>query len=112
VIIVSATGGTERVVQDRTLVCRDCGEAFVFSAGEQSFFASKGLQNDPQRCPSCRAAAKRARTVGGPREYHAAVCAMCGFQPIVPCAPRTDRPAYCGCCSDKAKAEPVATVSA
>ena len=111
-IIVSATGGTERVFQDRTLVCRDCGEAFVFSAGEQSFFASKGLQNDPQRCPSCRAAAKRARTVGGPREYHAAVCAMCGGQAIVPFAPRNDRPVYCSSCFDKVKAEPVATVSA
>ncbi|HEU4672309.1 MAG TPA: zinc-ribbon domain containing protein [Candidatus Limnocylindrales bacterium] len=96
---------------DRTLVCRDCGESFIFSAGEQSFFASKGLQNDPQRCPSCRAAAKRARTVGGPREYHAAVCAMCGGQAIVPFAPRNDRPVYCSSCFDKVRAEPVATTA-
>ena len=28
--------------QDKTLVCRDCGGEFVFSAGEQEFFASLG----------------------------------------------------------------------
>ena len=97
--------------QDRTLTCRDCGEAFIFSSGEQTFFASKGLQNDPQRCPSCRANAKRARTVGGPREYHAAVCAMCSQQAMVPFAPRNDRPVYCSGCFDKVRAG-MATVPA
>src|SRR4029453_11298129 len=51
--------GLERVYQDRSLTCRDCAEEFSFSAGEQAFFASKGLTNDPQRCPWCRAAHKR-----------------------------------------------------
>ena len=90
--------------QDRTLTCRDCGDRFLFSAGEQQFFASKGLQNDPQRCPSCRAVAKRNRTVGGPREYHAAVCAQCGQQAMVPFAPRNDRPVYCSSCYDQVRA--------
>ena len=36
--------------QDKTLICRDCGQEFIFSAGEQEFFASKGLQNEPGRC--------------------------------------------------------------
>src|SRR6185503_11207098 len=49
-----------------------------------------GLLNDPQRCPSCRAVAKRARTVGGPREFHAAICGSCGGQAMVPFAPRND----------------------
>ncbi len=87
------------------LTCRDCGEQFSFSAGEQAFFASKGLQNDPARCPTCRATAKRARTIGGPREYHAAICAMCGGQAMVPFAPRTDRPVYCSSCFDKVRAD-------
>ncbi len=94
--------------QDRTLTCRDCGETFAFSAGEQEFFASKGLVNDPQRCPSCRAAAKRTRTVGaagGSREYHAAVCNSCGGQAMVPFEPRNDRPIYCSTCFDKVRAE-------
>ncbi len=73
----------------------------MFSAGEQAFFASKGLQNDPQRCPSCRAEAKRVRAAGGPREYHAAVCANCGGQAMVPFAPRNDKPVYCSSCFEK-----------
>jgi CxxC-x17-CxxC domain-containing protein len=95
------------VYQDRTLTCRDCGDAFVFSAGEQEFFAGKGLINDPQRCTSCRAAAKQARGTNptGAREYHAAVCSGCGGQAVVPFAPRTDRPVYCSTCFDKVKAE-------
>jgi CxxC-x17-CxxC domain-containing protein len=94
----------ERVYQDRTLTCRDCSEEFVFSSGEQAFFASKGLLNDPQRCPSCRAVAKRARTAGGPREFHAAICGSCGGQAMVPFAPRNDRPVYCSTCFDKVRA--------
>jgi CxxC-x17-CxxC domain-containing protein len=92
------------VYQDRNLTCRDCGITFVFSAGEQAFFAAKGLQNDPQRCPSCRQAARNARAAGGPREYHAAICAMCGGQAVVPFAPRNDRPVYCSSCFDKVRA--------
>jgi CxxC-x17-CxxC domain-containing protein len=96
------------VFQDRTLTCRDCGEQFMFSAGEQAFFASKGLQNDPQRCPSCRAVAKQNRAAGGPREYHAAVCARCGQQAMVPFAPRNDRPVYCSPCFDLVRMEATA----
>ena len=92
------------VFQDRTLTCRDCASEFVFSSGEQTFFSSKGLLNDPQRCPSCRAVAKRARTVGGPREFHAAICGSCGGQAVVPFAPRNDRPVYCSTCFDKVRA--------
>lgn len=94
--------------QDRTLTCRDCGEGFVFSAGEQAFFTSKGLQNDPQRCPACRAVAKRTRAAGGPREFHAAICAQCGGQAIVPFAPRNDRPVFCSSCFEKVRMEPSA----
>jgi CxxC-x17-CxxC domain-containing protein len=92
------------VYEDRTLTCRDCAEEFIFSAGEQAFYASKSLVNDPQRCPSCRAAAKRARTNEGPREFHAAICGACGGQAVVPFAPRNDRPVYCSSCFDKVRA--------
>jgi len=92
------------MLEDRTLTCRECGETFIFSAGEQQFFATKGLQHDPQRCPSCRAVAKRNRAIGAPREYHAAVCARCGAQAMVPFAPRLDRPVYCSSCYDVVRA--------
>lgn len=93
--------------QDRTLTCRDCRESFVFSSGEQAFFASKGLTNDPQRCPSCRSAAKQARSVApsGGREYHAALCSGCGSQAMVPFQPRNDRPVYCSSCFDRVRAD-------
>ena len=42
--------------QDETLTCRDCGKEFVFTASEQAFYAEKGFQNKPRRCPECRAA--------------------------------------------------------
>ncbi len=90
--------------QDRSLTCRDCAEEFGFSAGEQAFFAGKGLTNDPQRCPACRAVAKRARSSDSPREFHAAICGACGGQAVVPFAPRNDRPVYCSACFDKVRA--------
>ena len=43
---------------DKTLTCRDCGQAFTFTAGEQDFYASRGFTNTPSRCPDCRAARK------------------------------------------------------
>lgn len=30
--------------EDKTLVCKDCGNEFVFTAGEQEFYAEKALQ--------------------------------------------------------------------
>lgn len=43
---------------DKTLVCRDCGSEFVFTEGEQAFYAEKGFTNEPVRCPECRKAKK------------------------------------------------------
>ena len=36
--------------EDKTLVCKECGNEFVFTAGEQEFYAERGFQNEPQRC--------------------------------------------------------------
>ncbi len=49
-------------LQDKTLVCKDCGTEFVFTAGEQQFYAEKGFTNEPQRCPACRKARKQQRS--------------------------------------------------
>lgn len=46
---------------DKTIVCKDCGKEFVFTEGEQAFYAEKGFTNDPVRCPECRKARKAAR---------------------------------------------------
>ncbi|MBE6931750.1 MAG: zinc-binding protein [Ruminococcaceae bacterium] len=85
---------------DKTLVCKDCGQEFVFSASEQEFYAEKGFENEPQRCRSCRMARKQARgtATGGARQLFDAVCAECGKACKVPFEPRNDRPVYCSDC--------------
>jgi DNA-directed RNA polymerase subunit RPC12/RpoP len=40
--------------RDMELICRGCGEAFIFTAGEQEFYADKGFLHEPTRCPRCR----------------------------------------------------------
>lgn len=44
--------------EDKTLTCKECGAEFIFTAGEQEFYAEKGFQNEPQRCKACRDAKK------------------------------------------------------
>ena len=46
---------------DKNLTCKDCGKEFVFTEGEQAFYAEKGFTNEPVRCPECRKARKAAR---------------------------------------------------
>lgn len=88
--------------EDKTLVCRDCGAEFVFSAGEQAFYAEKGFQNEPTRCRNCRQARKAARNEGGAapteRVTYETVCAECGKPTTVPFIPKSDRPIYCSEC--------------
>ena len=46
---------------DKTLVCKDCNAEFIFTEGEQAFYAEKGFENEPQRCQECRRARKQQR---------------------------------------------------
>jgi CxxC-x17-CxxC domain-containing protein len=100
--------------QDKTLICRDCGQEFTFTAGEQEFYAQKGFTNEPSRCPSCRAARKSQQSGGGyasggsysagggyerpQRQMYPAVCSQCGKETMVPFQPRGDKPVYCSDC--------------
>ncbi len=99
---------------DKTLTCRDCGQTFTWSAGEQEFYAQRGLTNEPGRCPDCRAQSRQRRDArpgagagarggydSGPaprREMHTVTCANCGKPAQVPFVPRGDRPVYCSDC--------------
>lgn len=92
-------------LSDRTLVCRDCNQEFVFTVGEQEFYASHRLTNDPSRCPSCRSARKSGGGYSGggraPREarnMYSATCSNCGNEALVPFQPRGDKPVYCSDC--------------
>ena len=31
-------------LKDKTIICKDCGEEFVFSVNEQQFYAEKGFK--------------------------------------------------------------------
>ena len=89
--------------QDKTLVYKDCGQEFVFTAGEQEFYAEKGFQNEPQRCKACRDARKNAGK--GPREFFTTTCAQCGKEAKVPFQPSNDRPVLCSECYAAKKGE-------
>ena len=92
--------------EDKTLICKECGNEFIFSAGEQEFYAEKGFENEPFRCKECRAARKRARNPE--RELFDATCAACGGTAKVPFQPKDGRPVYCSECFAKMKEEEAA----
>jgi CxxC-x17-CxxC domain-containing protein len=89
---------------DKTLTCRDCGQTFTFSASEQQFYADRGFQNQPSRCPECRAD----RKASGDRGYSSSrsrdrqmvdvTCSACGKATQVPFTPTAGRPVYCSEC--------------
>ncbi len=85
--------------EDKTLVCKECNQEFVFTSGEQEFYAEKGFQNEPARCKPCRDSRKmNGRKNSGKREMHSAICAECGSETQVPFVPKNDRPIYCSEC--------------
>jgi CxxC-x17-CxxC domain-containing protein len=108
---------------DKVLTCRDCGQSFVFTVGEQEFFASRGFTNDPSRCRDCRTARRGASGGGGggygggyggsggyggggarrDREMFSVTCSACGNEALVPFQPRGDKPVYCSDCFSKTR---------
>lgn len=84
--------------QDKTLVCKECNEEFIFTAGEQEFYDSKGFENEPSRCPSCRSARKQRGFSKRERQTYPAVCASCGAETQVPFKPTGEKPVYCRDC--------------
>lgn len=85
--------------QDKTLVCKDCGSEFVFTTGEQEFYAEKGFQNEPSRCKECRDSKKhQSRGNSGAKQMYDAVCSDCGAETKLPFKPHMDKPVYCSDC--------------
>jgi CxxC-x17-CxxC domain-containing protein len=92
---------------DRFLKCSDCGNDFVFTAGEQLFFYDKQFKNDPKRCKLCKA--KRAglgrsanpnvpATLPFSRTETRTECSACGIETTVPFKPTQGRPVLCRSC--------------
>jgi CxxC-x17-CxxC domain-containing protein len=86
---------------DKSLTCVDCGQAFVFSVGEQIFFSEKQFQHDPKRCKACKAKRTNVRA----RVESTVTCAACGAATIVPFVPRHDRPVLCRVCFYKERVQ-------
>ena len=87
--------------QDKSLRCVDCGTEFIWTAGEQLFFADKNFKNEPKRCKACKA--KRAsRPAGAPamreRVETQTNCSACGKETTVPFRPTQSRPVFCKEC--------------
>jgi CxxC-x17-CxxC domain-containing protein len=86
---------------DKVLKCSECGAEFVFTGGEQMFFADKGFKNEPKRCKACKA--KRAESGGGGgggqmRSETKTTCSQCGKDTTVPFRPTQGRPVFCREC--------------
>jgi CxxC-x17-CxxC domain-containing protein len=96
---------------DKILTCEECSSEFVFTAGEQEFYASRNFQNEPKRCKDCR----EARHATRPRRFQSEpsiqtpiVCSQCGKDSTVPFRPRKGRRVYCPGCLEQRRASCVA----
>jgi CxxC-x17-CxxC domain-containing protein len=105
--------------EDQVLTCADCGEQFVFTAGEQSFYREKGLTHAPTRCKRCRENRRSQRSDGNGgggghsrmsgnssnKELHPARCSNCGAETMVPFVPTAGRPVLCRDCFRQSRPE-------
>ena len=104
--------------QDVSITCIDCGEKFIWTCGEQTFFHDKGLKNEPKRCKRCKqaknerlAAITAAQASGVKQRIEVSVtCAQCGQQTTVPFYPSQGRPVYCRACFLAGKTVPAMTI--
>ena len=94
--------------RDKPLVCVECHESFIWTAGEQLFYADKQFKNEPKRCKDCKT--KRNARIGqaghgGARERVETVarCSSCGKETTVPFRPTQGRPVYCKECFQQRK---------
>src|SRR3954467_2115025 len=93
--------------QDKSLSCVDFGAPFIWTAGEQQFFADKNFKNEPKRCKGCKAkrASRPANGGGAARERVKTTppCSACGKETTVPFKPTQGRPVFCKECFQSRK---------
>jgi CxxC-x17-CxxC domain-containing protein len=105
--------GTNMEFQDKNLKCMDCGQEFIFTAGEQLFFHDKQFKNEPKRCKPCKAKRQAALAgapvaSGAPQPTFNKVetrtnCSSCGKDTTVPFRPTQGRPVFCRQCFTEQK---------
>ncbi|MDE3179015.1 MAG: zinc-ribbon domain containing protein [Acidobacteriota bacterium] len=84
--------------KDRVLKCAECGGEFVFTAGEQQFYAEKGFRNEPKRCKGCKSKRSQGGNAGSARPVTTTTCSQCGKETTVPFKLTQGRPVYCREC--------------
>jgi len=104
--------------EDKSITCVDCGEEFLFTAGEQAFYRERGLTNEPTRCKNCREKRKAGRGAPGgagggggggggygrsEKQMYPATCSNCGRDTEVPFMPTAGRPVLCRDCFNASK---------
>ena len=92
--------------RDKSLVCVECHQQFIWTAGEQLFYADKNFKNEPKRCKACKSKrAARPAGAGAPRERVETVttCSACGKDTTVPFKPTQGRPVFCKECFQSRK---------
>jgi CxxC-x17-CxxC domain-containing protein len=97
-------------LQDRTLRCASCDEEFVWTAGEQAFYAEHQLSHEPRHCRACKAR-RSAHPVKPPSRPAAAAateatCSQCGRPTTVPFRPASGRPVFCRQCYQQRRHSP------
>ena len=97
---------------DTVLKCAECGAEFVFTAGEQMFFADKGFKNEPKRCKACKANRAQGASGGAQRVETKTVCSQCGKETTVPFRPTQGRPVYCRECFQQRRSMSAPSTSA
>jgi CxxC-x17-CxxC domain-containing protein len=87
---------------DKVLKCSECNQEFVFTAGEQMFFADKGFKNEPKRCKDCKAKRSQnpaqSQSNNVQRSETKTTCSQCGKETTVPFRPTQGRPVFCREC--------------
>lgn len=93
------------VFEDETLICKDCGNEFIFSAGDKQFYKEKGFMNKPKACRACRAAKKNGGEARPAPQLFEGTCSQCGGVARVKFQPSSDRPLYCDACYAEIRAK-------
>lgn len=88
--------------QDKNLTCKNCGKEFVWSAGEQKFYADNNLQNPPGKCKDCR---KLMRDKKQNTAKFTITCKECGKVGEVPFEPQDPKDILCATCWDNKKSQ-------
>lgn len=47
-------------MENKKIICKECGKECIFTTGEKEFYAQKGL-NEPKKCKDCREKSKQSK---------------------------------------------------